>query len=114
MLYGKTTANKLSEFICELPEALTEKHGENTVPRNPIVRPEKHSFLKEQSEKMHTTAAPKTFQSFSAGDRVKHNIFGEGTISEVVPMGNDAMITIDFDKRGTKKLMRNNAKLAKL
>ena len=114
MLYGKTTANKLSEFICEIPEELVEKHGEQPVVRNPIVKPEKHSFLKEQSQKMHAADAPKSFESFSAGDRVKHNIFGEGTVSEVLPMGNDAMITIQFDKRGPKKLMRNNAKLKKL
>ena len=115
MLYGKTSANKLSEFIREIPEELTEKRGEQSVIRNPVAKPEKRSFLKEQSEKLHTAAAsPRSFESFSAGDRVKHNIFGEGTISEVLPMGNDAMITIDFDKRGVKKLMRNNAKLTKL
>lgn len=114
MLYGKTTANKLSEFICEIPEEFTEKHGEQTAVRNTVVKPEKRSFLKEQSEKLHTAAGPKSFESFSAGDRVKHNIFGEGTVSEVVIMGNDAMITIDFDQRGVKKLMRNNARLVKL
>ena len=116
MLFGKTTANKLSEFICEIPEELTERHGERTLPKNPIVKPERRSFLKEQSEKMKVTASAsqKTFDSFSAGERVKHNIFGEGTIAEAVPMGNDAMLTINFDKRGPKKLMRNNAKLTKI
>lgn len=115
MLYGKTTANKLSEFIGEIPEELIERRGERAAARNPIVKPEKHSFLKEQSEKIKAVSSqPATFDSFAAGERVKHNIFGEGTISEVLPMGNDAMLTIEFDKRGTKKLMRNNAKLKKL
>ncbi|MDE6726732.1 MAG: ATP-binding domain-containing protein [Oscillospiraceae bacterium] len=114
MLYGKTTANKLSEFICEIPEELVDKHGERVQPKNPIVKPERRSFLKEQSEKIKAAAPPKTFESFAAGDRVKHNIFGEGTISEVQLMGNDAMLTIDFDKRGSKKLMRNNARLKKI
>lgn len=115
MLYGKTTANKLSEFIGEIPEELIERRGERAAARNPIVKPEKHSFLKEQSEKIKAVSPqPATFESFAAGERVKHNIFGEGTISEVLPMGNDAMLTIEFDKRGTKKLMRNNAKLKKL
>ena len=115
MLYGKTTANKLSEFICEIPEALLEKRGEApTVSRNTVTKPERHSFLKAQSKKLHTATAVRSFESFSEGDRVKHNIFGEGTVSEVVTMGNDAMITINFDTRGPKKLMRNNAKLVKL
>ncbi|MDE6732449.1 MAG: UvrD-helicase domain-containing protein [Oscillospiraceae bacterium] len=115
MLFGKTTANKLSEFIADIPEELTERHGERTAPKNPIVKPERRSFLKEQSEKLKVSAsAPVAFESFKAGDRVKHNIFGEGEVTEVIPMGNDAMITINFDKRGAKKLMRNNAKLTKL
>lgn len=115
MLFGKTTANKLSEFIDDIPEELTERHGERAVPKNPIVKPERRSFLKEQSEKLKVSApAPVAFESFSPGDRVKHNIFGEGEVTEVIPMGNDAMITINFDKRGSKKLMRNNAKLTKL
>lgn len=115
MLYGKTTANKLSEFIGEIPEELIEHHGERAAAKNPIVKPEKHSFLKEQSEKIKSASAqPVMFDSFAAGERVKHNIFGEGTVSEVVPMGNDAMLTIEFDKRGAKKLMRNNAKLKRL
>lgn len=116
MLYGKTTANKLSEFICEIPEELVERHGERTAAKNPIVKPEKHSFLKEQSEKIKAAvpASPTAFENFAVGDRVKHNIFGEGTISEVLLTGNDAMLTIMFDKRGPKKLMRNNAKLNKI
>ena len=115
MLYGKTTANKLSEFIGEIPEELIERHGERAAARNPIVKPEKHSFLKEQSEKIKSAPPqPATFESFAVGERVKHNIFGEGTICEVLPTGNDAMLTIEFDKRGTKKLMRNNAKLKRL
>lgn len=114
MLYGKTTSNKLSEFICEIPDELVEKHGERIQARNPIVKPEKRSFLKEQSEKMKTAAPPKAFDNFAVGERVKHNIFGEGVVTEVLFMGNDAMLTINFDKRGSKKLMRNGARLNKI
>lgn len=114
MLYGKTTANKLSEFIREIPEELVEKHGERVFTRTPSPKPEKRDYFKEQSERMRQSAIPKTFESFAAGDRVKHNIFGEGTVTEVLPMGNDQMLTINFDKRGVKKLMRNNAKIGKL
>lgn len=115
VLFGKTTANKLSEFVEDIPEELTERHGERTAPKNPIVKPERRSFLKEQSEKLKAASpGPALFEDFSPGERVKHNIFGEGEITEVVTMGNDAMITINFDNRGAKKLMRNNAKLTKL
>lgn len=114
MLYGKTTSNKLSEFIGEIPDELVEKHGERVQVRNPIAKPEKHSFLKEQSEKMKAAVPPKAFDNFAVGERVKHNIFGEGVVTGVITMGNDAMLTIDFDKRGPKKLMRNGARLNKI
>ena len=91
-----------------------EKHGERVFTRTPSPKPEKRDYFKEQSERMRQSAIPKTFESFAAGDRVKHNIFGEGTVTEVLPMGNDQMLTINFDKRGVKKLMRNNAKIGKL
>ncbi len=51
---------------------------------------------------------------FTIGDRIKHNIFGEGTVTTVLQTGNDAMITINFDTRGQKKVMKNNAKMTKI
>ena len=57
------------------------------------------------------TAAQKTYR---AGDRVGHKAFGEGLIVEAVNMGNDTLLTIAFDKVGTKKLMANFARLQKM
>ncbi len=39
------------------------------------------------------------------GDRVRHTAFGEGTVQEVRAMGGDAMLTIDFGDKGSRKLM---------
>ena len=119
MLYGKTVANPLSQFVKEIPEELCQKSGEQAAPLSSYTKPERFSFLKEQSEKIKAAAAASTstpgfYGSFEVGDRVKHNIFGEGTITATLQMGNDEMITIDFDTRGEKKVMRNNAKLTKL
>ena len=114
MLYGKTASNKLSEFIADIPEELLDKHSEVSRAKTPVTKPERHSFLKEQSEKMHSAMTAKTFENFEVGERVKHNIFGEGVVAAVISMGNDAMLTIDFDTRGQKKVMRNGAKLKKL
>ena len=81
-------------------------------------KPERHSFLKEQAAKMKAAAAAPghaaVYESFTAGDRIRHNVFGDGTVTEVKEMGNDAMITINFDTRGVKRIMRNNAKVAKI
>lgn len=118
MLYGKTAANPLSQFVREIPEELCKKHGQQSTPMSSYTKPERFSFLKEEAEKRKAAAspAPKTefYGNFEVGDRVKHNIFGEGTITAALQMGNDEMITINFDTRGEKKVMRNNAKLVKL
>lgn len=118
MLFGKTNNNKLSSFIREIPEELVEKHGERPKTHS-YSKPERHSFLREETAKMkaHTVAeaiSRATAEDFAVGDRVKHNIFGEGTVTAVLQTGNDAMITINFDTRGQKKVMRNNAKMTKI
>ena len=117
MLYGKTAANHLSQFVKEIPEELCEKHGEQNTPMSSYTKPERFSFLKEEAAKRKAVAAaPKNevYGNFEAGDRVKHNIFGEGTVTASLKMGNDEMLTINFDTRGEKKVMRNNAKLIKM
>ncbi len=52
--------------------------------------------------------------SYSVGQRVKHKAFGEGMILSSKPMGNDTLLEIAFDTKGTKKLMANFARLEKL
>jgi len=42
---------------------------------------------------------------FNVGDRVKHKAFGMGKIVSKKPMGGDALVEIEFDSVGTKRLM---------
>ncbi len=56
-------------------------------------------------------SAPKV--TYAAGDIVKHKVFGEGKIVSASPMGNDCLLTIDFEGVGVKKLMANFANLQK-
>ena len=51
--------------------------------------------------------------TFKVGDRVLHNTFGEGSILKIEPMGNDHLLTIHFDKVGSKRLMATYARLQK-
>ncbi len=116
MLYGKSSANKLSTFIREIPEELVEKHGENP-PKTGFTphKPQRRNYLAEEAMKKPVTATPHiTGETFSKGDRVKHNIFGEGTVLDAKKMGNDTMLTICFDGVGDKKLMANFAKITKV
>ena len=59
-------------------------------------------------------ASIKTPAEYFEGERISHNIFGEGVIVSVQKMANDALLEIAFDKVGTKKIMANFAKLKKI
>ena len=38
------------------------------------------------------------------GDRVRHRLFGTGTVTDTLPLGGDTVVTIEFDSGCTKKL----------
>ena len=48
---------------------------------------------------------------YAKGMRVRHKVFGDGTILKTTPMGGDCLLEIAFDNRGTKKLMSNFVKM---
>lgn len=113
-LYGKTACNKLSAFVREIPLELCDNHGEDAKPVHSYSKPEPRKFFTEETATMNNVATSANTENFAPGDRVKHNIFGEGTIDKVIPTGNDAMISINFDTRGSKVIMRNNTKMTKI
>lgn len=49
-------------------------------------------------------------QHFNVGDTVKHSKFGKGTVTDIVELGNDSLITVKFSKK-TAHLMQSVAKL---
>lgn len=120
LLFGNTQRNRLSRFINEIPEELLtfNDHTMHTAPIK-VQRPIRTGYLQQetrhaQAEKMAALTEPSTSHSFTSGDRVKHKVFGEGTVLNVKPMGNDNLLEIAFDKAGTKKIMANFAKVEKV
>ena len=123
MLFGQTQHNVTSRFMREIGSELIEKHDNAAAMKNKLVSDEKavtavHSASLQQQlarNKLHAgTSAAKAAVTYEAGERVMHNVFGEGTVLSVKPMSNDLMLEIAFDKVGTKKIMANFAKLKKL
>ena len=115
VLYGQTMRNRLSTFIREIPENLIEKSGERVRSATPWKKPEKPNYLAQEAAKMVTKPTPVvTGTVFASGDRVKHNVFGQGTVADAKRMGNDTMLTINFDNGQTKKVMANFARIEKL
>lgn len=116
MLYGSTTYNSISRFCKEIPAEYIERidsTAHTQTDKDIIVSSEPTYDLKSQIVSQQLKKAQKT-TDFAVGDRVSHNVFGEGTVVSVKKISNDSMLEIAFDKIGTKKLMANFAKIKKL
>lgn len=61
-----------------------------------------------------TAAKKQPVANYAAGDRIRHKVFGDGTVVAVKPMANDAMLEVKFDTAGTKKIMANFTPITKL
>ena len=121
MLFGSTSFNKPSRFISELPAETVDKQSERTavdlVKTERRHEPSASPFASQMASlkaSRPSTGAASSAQSFTVGERVYHNIFGEGTVLKATAMSNDTMLEIAFEKVGTKKIMANYAKIKKL
>ena len=121
MLFGRTTANRVSRFIDEIPEEHLEKrniprgygYSERSRVQEEFARraPAERSFKKPVTPPSAPKAKAAEKPQFSVGDRVSHKAFGEGRLSKMTPMGNDYLIEIEFDSGTVKKLMLRAAAL---
>lgn len=114
MLFGMTTSNPRSRFLGEIQGDCMEQvqSKKNVAAGTRKVEMVQSISLQQQlaSRRNHhpqKTAAKSV--NYSVGTRVRHKIFGEGTILFVTDMANDSMLEIGFDQVGTKKVMANFA-----
>ncbi len=131
VLFGKTESKVVSEFVGEIPNALTERI--DNISRRPFVKKSLYSYSDGITEhygnvplaakdyqaiiKNNTftaSARPAVNEHYKMGERVAHKKFGEGMITGVTETGGDIQLEISFDKVGTRTLMASFAKLKKL
>lgn len=122
LLFGSTQRNKLSRFVGEIPLEYMEV-TDNTLAADAETqrtrKPPRIGYLQQEArhaqvEKMAARIASAHTESFTAGDRIRHRVFGEGTVITAKAMGNDTLLEIAFDMVGTKKIMANFAKVEKI
>ena len=111
MIFGRTTANRVSRFVDEIPESCIEKKN---VPKGYGYhdRREELGFMQKAptaKAPVHAPAPPQTKAAltvdFAVGDKVQHKAFGSGRLVKMTPMGGDFLIEVNFEKAGSKKLM---------
>ncbi len=122
MLFGSTTHNAPSRFVGEIPEELIERSGDrfssmSATPASFGFKPEPSPSSYNLNKKL-TPSFSKPIQknttTFKVGDNVLHKVFGKGMIVKAEKMGNDTMLEIVFETKGTKTLMANFCKMEKI
>ncbi len=128
MVHGEMHYNQPSRFVSDISEDLLDegtkpssrqkkREGEEQRAKN-ASRP----AFRQASEAFHSKAfASQKFPvknaeglNYQVGDRVSHQKFGEGTVTEITEGGRDYEVTVDFDRVGTKKMFASFAKLEKI
>ena len=115
MIFGRTSMNLPSRFTQEIPESDLDRQGVSVHPgreAGEAAEPAPNPFHRRQyrppeprPNAVHAPEPKKEAPKFGLGDRVLHRAFGRGEITKLTPMGGDALIEINFDVVGVKKLM---------
>jgi len=108
-MHGQENYNRPSRFIQEIPIDLLEEVRLNaTISRPVTARPEKSSLFGGGSS-LATAEVPET--NLALGQRVRHQKFGDGIITNFEGSGPKARVYINFDYEGQKILIASVAKL---
>lgn len=122
MLFGSTTHNAQSRFVGEIPKALINSTGNarsySSVPSSygssrVDIEPGSYNYDPSKAPSF-TKPIQKSGTVYKVGDAVLHKVFGKGMVVRADKMGNDTMLEIAFETKGTKKLMANFCKMEKL
>jgi DNA helicase-2/ATP-dependent DNA helicase PcrA len=123
MIFGSTNRNSVSRFVSEIDKNLIENTGnirksaENiNPPKQPAITIQQQMYKKSiiESGIKKTETYSKPAEKFAIGDRIKHNVFGEGTVIKITEMPGDSMLEVDFEKSGIKRIMTRYNKIKKL
>ncbi len=109
MLMGQTAAHRVSRFVDEIPPDHIDRPYADLKPTYfdfedvPKARVSRQPQRRTITPPVSRPAAPSV--DYKEGDSVKHNAFGEGVIVKLTPMGGDALVEIEFENVGAKRLM---------
>ena len=136
MLYGRTSSNRSSRFLDEIPEenmrwegkpeprfgggeggygggwdSGTASYGGGNRPAGGAAHAYREAAAKTASQRPASGGgASAPMPELRPGDQVEHTAFGHGTVLSVQPMSGDAMVTVQF--QGTEKPKRLMLKFA--
>ena len=136
-IYGNTQISQVSRFVREVPTELLKQQSNRGRGNSAIGSGnraggrwsrDEYSQVSPWEEAQEASrialravtpqAPPKTKGApgagFKIGDKVKHAVFGQGTVLGTIGEGDDAQITVAFPNIGVKKLVAGFARLEKV
>jgi DNA helicase-2/ATP-dependent DNA helicase PcrA len=136
-IYGNTQISQVSRFVREVPKELLKQQSNrgrgNTAigsgsraggrwsrdeysQVNPWEEAQAASRIARQAVTPAAPPKPKGAPGagFKIGEKVKHAVFGTGTVLGTIGEGDDAQITVAFPNIGVKKLVAGFARLEKV
>ncbi|ANV83365.1 ATP-dependent DNA helicase PcrA [Picosynechococcus sp. PCC 7003] len=117
-MWGYREPAVASQFLAELPEELVTSNGRSPAPRPPKQEPKMMSISqKQRSQKRRERQAARTEvaqQKWDIGDRVHHNVFGEGEVIKIFGDDKKTNLAIQFPNLGKKIIDPRVAPMKKL
>lgn len=117
-MYGKTEHSMESRFWGEIPGAYKEEiPGKKKFYEYVHEKASPKKKIHERSGLMFSLGKDSSEtrgDSYKAGDRVEHKVFGKGTVTAVQPYKTGAVLQIQFDTAGHKVILADYDKLKKI
>jgi len=109
-LYGKTTYNGTSRFLKEIPAGLVESCNEGRGKSNDTIaatveKKTDNKLFRGYTYENTRTERKGTTDGVKAGTKVRHKLWGMGTIVQVSGEGDKTEATIAFDSQGIRKVV---------
>ncbi len=114
MLFGNMMFCRPSCFLKEIPDEFVEKEIQPQYEPAKAPKKKEPSYIIAPSQNKDRAIpeikASSVMPEYKKGQRVRHKKFGDGTILDAMPLGNDVKLEIMFDTVGKKVLMAAFAK----
>lgn len=107
-LYGRIQQGILSRFVDEIPTEIVHVVSHSTVPHRDLNNTDHLRFNKSSSNTKHN------YHGWYIGDKIYHEKFGNGTIIAALDKNTSALLTVEFQHYGIKKLDSSIAKLQRI
>ena len=108
MIFGNMMFCRPSSFLGEIPEEFLQREIQPQYERSSAPAKKAPSYIIAPSQNKDRTVPDikvNAIPEYKKGQRVRHKKFGDGTVLDAQPLGNDIKLEIMFDTVGKKVLM---------